>query len=153
MKDSERQSLQSRAAQAIYSHSSRRGFLAKTAAAVSAFGMGEVLLNQQPASAASGIPDAPECCVGTACSSCPGTCPGTTQCPSGWTWDGYRWSCCLGSRVVFCRDCVKTGSLCVCACVTQNLCGAATGTRFTATALSAAGRQRQARPPQQGPVS
>lgn len=126
MESSENKS--SRAAKAVYRRTSRRGLLAKAGAAVVAVGLGE-------AAFASSAEAAPVCCSGGQCASCPGTCPGTLSCPSGWSYTGYRWECCYSSRTYYCRDCRNSsGTICVCACRTNYPC-AAPG--LTATELSA----------------
>lgn len=120
-----------RGALKIYERSTRRGFLAKTGAALVAFGLADFTL----AKSANAAPTAPYCCRGAQCASCPGTCPSTTSCPSGYTYTNYKWSCCYSGRVYICRDCKNSaGSVCVCACQTQTACDAA-GSR-TATELS-----------------
>jgi hypothetical protein len=112
-------------AERIYQRTGRRGFLAKSAATVVAFGLGDSVLR---ATKASSDPLINVFCCGPskACSSCPGTCPSTNSCPSGWTYDGYKWTCCYNNRVVYCRDCTKGGSTCICTCLdNQLLCDSA----------------------------
>jgi hypothetical protein len=130
-----------RAAKSVYHRTARRGFLAKSAAAVMALGLGEAVFSQ-PASANC----SPQCCgPDCACRGCPGTCPGTKACQAGWYYSGYTWSCCLaGGRVVFCRDCcrngtncaVHTSNRCICTCVTQNLCSSPGARQLAANAWS-----------------
>lgn len=147
MNETTQDSLRSRAARSIYNRSSRRGFIAKTGAAVIAFGLGETMLSEQKANAAS--PDANLFCCGpsSACSTCPGTCPNTTQCPSGRYWTGYRWTCCYGGKTVFCRDCCKNGTncsisnTCICTCLDNQLpCGSAAARRAAAEMWAAPAR-------------
>jgi len=113
----------------VYNRTSRRGFLARTAGVLAAVGLGE-LAAAAPASAA------PGCCSGTSCISLGLVCTCPTGCPSGYTYTGYTWACCLGARIYYCHDCRKNGgtSICVCGCAGPQPCNAAQ----TATELSRA---------------
>jgi hypothetical protein len=130
--------IAAKGAERVLGRTSRRGFVAKTGAAVIAFGMGDFLL----ANAASA---APGCCTGTQCSSCPGTCPDTNACPSGHTWTGYKWTCCGGAQIYYCRDCRNnnTGVICVCGCHGSQPCNAPAVRNRTATELSQDAMRRQ----------
>src|SRR5262249_28861559 len=79
------------------------------------------------------------------CSRCPGTCPNTNSCQSGWYYSGYKWTCCQGTRIVYCRDCCKNGTNCAehtsnrCICVYTTIinCGSPDASRLAAEAWSA----------------
>jgi hypothetical protein len=110
------QDLVPKGADAVYSRTSRRGFLAKTSALLAAIGLGEV-------GVARAAEAAPLCCTGIACVDMGLECvcgdPFPIECPTGWTYTGYTWACCLGGhqeKLFMCRDCQKGRHICVCGC-------------------------------------
>lgn len=99
-------------------HTSRRGFMAKTAAIVGGFGLGmfgfEALANATPG-----------CCPGTVCATgCPtGACASTIGCPPGYTVGAHTQCCLADGHVEFCTQCTKSGaSTCNCGCRSQLIC-------------------------------
>jgi hypothetical protein len=119
----------SKAAQAIYRRTRRRGFLAKASALLIGASAAGVLAEPTPAAA-----DAPSCCSGAGCKASGGSCPGVGACPSGWTYTGYTWTCCSGHYLLYCSDCRNdtTGLVCSCTYHTRSRCTGA----LTLTELS-----------------
>ena len=143
MKKAREDAMSLRVAKSVYDRTPRRGFLAKSAAALMALGLGEAVFSAQPASAT----NCSEGCCGPdcGCSSCPGACPNSTSCGSGWHYSGYRWACCNGTTAVYCRDCCKngtncsegTGNRCICVCGTRITCKSPEAARLAAEIWSA----------------
>jgi hypothetical protein len=94
---------------------SRRSFLSKAGKVVAGAG---VLLAANVAGAPTA--EATACCGPSSRCACCTTTPG--KCCSGYSYTGYTWSCCYGTRLYTCWDCRRNGRRCHCARATQAIC-------------------------------
>ena len=99
-------------------HVSRRGFLGRGGKIAAGIGLGLLGGSYQPSAAKATVLNQ-FCCTGDICNGCPST---IGQCPSGWSYTGYTWTCCDGSgRIAYCWDC-NGPSFCVCNQLSGSLC-------------------------------
>ena len=118
-----------RGAKVLDARTSRRGFLARTAAFLGAVGVGSL----SQASTAEATTDGLLCCTGAECAACSGQ---PSRCASGYTYTGYTWTCCSSGSVRYCTDCRRNGSTCTCQSGSQLKCNAGTLTDLMPSILA-----------------